>query len=195
MEKLLREFGPLSGSTLEMCTEGLLSGLDYLHTCNPPIIHRDIKCANLLVDLDMTVKLADFGCAKRAWRCESFTPTGSIPWMAPEVIKSESGGRAADIWSMGCSIIEMATAEPPWGLKAFDNLFAAMYIISMTEKLPRISGSIPEQARDLIRSCLQRAPERRPRAYELLEHEFLAGTRELYCDSPSSLSGRLAITW
>ncbi|CAE8647588.1 unnamed protein product, partial [Polarella glacialis] len=104
---------------------------------------------------DMTVKLADFGCAKRAWRCESFTPTGSIPWMAPEVIKSESGGRAADIWSVGCSIIEMATAELPWGFKAFDNLFAAMYIIiSMTEKLPRISGSIPEQARDLIRSCL-----------------------------------------
>ncbi|CAE8628621.1 unnamed protein product [Polarella glacialis] len=185
MKQLLEEFGPLSEKTLKMSTEGLLSGLDYLHTSKPPVIHRDIKCANLLVELDMTVKLADFGCAKRDMLCESYTTIGSIPWMAPEVIKSESAyGRSADIWSVGCTIIEMATAAAPWGKAAFDNVWTAMYLISMSEEAPPISDSIPEQARDLIRMCLQRSPESRPQAYELLEHEFLAGdSRDSACSS------------
>jgi mitogen-activated protein kinase kinase kinase len=61
-------------------------------------VHRDIKGANVLVDLNFCVRLADFGCSKRDDMTASYTTVGSIPWMAPEVIQREGGhGRKADI--------------------------------------------------------------------------------------------------
>lgn len=89
MSSLLQEFGPLSGELLTRSTTGVLQGLNYLHTRNPPVVHRDIKGANILVDTNFTVKLSDFGCSKRSNVTTSFTTIGSIPWMAPEVIQQD----------------------------------------------------------------------------------------------------------
>jgi len=61
MSTLLKEFGPLEGRLLKQCSEGVLEGLNYLHTRDPPVVHRDIKGANILVDLSFNVKLSDFG--------------------------------------------------------------------------------------------------------------------------------------
>merc|ERR1712137_1117989 len=106
MASMLREFGALPTNLLRDATSGLVEGLNYLHSQNPPVIHRDIKGANILVDLDFCVKLSDFGCSKRNNVTKSFTTTGSIPWMAPEVIQQQDGfGRKADIWSLGCSMM------------------------------------------------------------------------------------------
>eukprot|EP00434_Breviolum_minutum_P004757 symbB.v1.2.004191.t1/scaffold236.1/size256932/1 len=66
MSSLLYEFGPLTGDLLTRSTTGVLQGLNYLHTRNPPVVHRDIKGANILVDVNFTVKLSDFGCSKRS---------------------------------------------------------------------------------------------------------------------------------
>merc|ERR1719188_1507119 len=115
----------------------MLKGLDYLHTRRPPVVHRDIKCANILVDLNFSVKLADFGCSRQQDVTTSFTTIGSIPWMAPEVIQQHDGyGRKADIWSLGCTVIEMFTAEKPWGNAFFDNIMYAMSHIGLSEALP-----------------------------------------------------------
>lgn len=174
METVLREFGPLEPILLRVATRGLLKGLDYLHTCDPPVVHRDIKSANVLVDLNFCVKLADFGCSKRDDVTRSFTTAGSILWMAPEVIQQQSGhGRKADLWSLGCTLIEMATAEKPWGNNAFDNFVAAVRQIGMSNNTPPIAEHITGPARDLIRRCVKRAPEERPWASELLGHEFV----------------------
>ena len=86
--------------------------MEYLH--DKGIIHRDIKGANILVTDTGVAKLADFGCSKRlAGLCTAsmeesmMAMRGSIPWMAPEVIKQAGQGRSSDIWSFGATVIEM----------------------------------------------------------------------------------------
>ena len=83
-------------------------------------MHRDIKGANILMTEYSTCKLADFGCS---FRFEDGTGTinqkkleraGSVPWMAPEVVKEWTPGRKSDIWSFGCTVIEMLTGKRPW---------------------------------------------------------------------------------
>lgn len=87
--------------------------------CAVYAVRADIKGANILVDPSGKVKLADFGCSKKFSNATVGTANyksivGTPWWMAPEVIKSTGYGRAADIWSLGCTIIEMATCHPPW---------------------------------------------------------------------------------
>lgn len=174
MSSLLAEFGPLESPLLAQATCGLVMGLDYLHSRNPPVVHRDIKGANILVDLNFCVKLADFGCSKRNDVTKSFTTIGSIPWMAPEVMLQQEGhGRKADVWSLGCAILEMATAEKPWGNNAFENVMFALRHIAMSEATPQIPEALDGFGRDFVGSCVQRNPEDRPSAWELLRHHFL----------------------
>lgn len=179
---VLNEFGPLEYHLLKTGTKGVLEGLDYLHTRSPPVVHRDIKGANLLVDQNFCVKLADFGCSKRDAQTRSFTTIGSIPWMAPEVMVQKDGhGRKADIWSVGCTIIEMATADKPWGKNKFDNVMAAIKHIGMSGNTPPISDDVPADARDLISRCLKCSPDERPWSVELLAHDFIQSTTSDSC--------------
>jgi serine/threonine protein kinase len=184
MTKMLDEFGPLSESLLKRSTLGLLEGLDYLHTRDPPIVHRDIKGGNVLVEKNFHVKLADFGCSKQAAMTTSFTTMGSVPWMAPEVIRGQEGyGRKADIWSLGCCIIEMATAERPWGNFRFDNILCGMRHIGYSEDIPQMPETISASARDLVCKCVQRNAEERLSAAELLQHDFLQNHSSNYDNS------------
>ncbi|GJP73130.1 hypothetical protein CLOP_g3872 [Closterium sp. NIES-67] len=115
IHSMLEKFGAFSESLVRVYTRQLLLGLEYLHACR--IVHRDIKGGNVLVDRDGVVKLADFGASKSFHEgtvgegCKSIR--GSVFWMAPEVIKGEGYGRRADIWSVGCTVIEMLTGRHP----------------------------------------------------------------------------------
>jgi len=168
--QVIADFGALDESLIVSYTRDLVEGLEYLHTREPPVLHRDIKGANILVGLDCRVKLTDFGCSKRTEESKSKTIRGSIPWMAPEVITSSGAGRKADIWSLGCVIIEMATAKQPWG--GFDNHMVAMYKIGISKETPRVPDFLSEIAQDFIRKCVRRLPDERWSATELLSHEF-----------------------
>uniref|UniRef100_A0A7S2LZJ5 Protein kinase domain-containing protein n=1 Tax=Zooxanthella nutricula TaxID=1333877 RepID=A0A7S2LZJ5_9DINO len=171
---ILSEFGAMGDPLLQTATKGLLEGLNYLHTREPPVVHRDIKGANILVDLSFCMKLADFGCSKRSSVTTSFTILGSVPWMAPEVIQQQDGhGRKADIWSVGCTLIEMASAEKPWGEKVFDNFMFAMSHIGLSDALPPIPHAVSHSCRELIASCIRRKPQDRPSAADLLGSEYL----------------------
>jgi mitogen-activated protein kinase kinase kinase len=172
---ILSEFGPLEMELLPKAMRQLLEGLQYLHSRSPPVVHRDIKSANVLVGQDFCLKLADFGCSKRDDITTSYTTTGSVLWMAPEVIRGNQGGhgRKADIWSLGCVFIEMATAEKPWGNNAFENFLQAMRHIDASDASPPIPATLPGKAYDLISQCVQRDPHYRPKASELLVHDFV----------------------
>lgn len=173
---LLSEFGPLSDRLLRDSAAGLVEGLDYLHSRDPPVVHRDIKGANILVDLDFCVKLADFGCSKRSDVTTSFTTIGSIPWMAPEVVQQQDGhGRKADVWSLGCALIEMASAEKPWGKGAFENVMYALRHIAEPGNIPPIPDALDEEGEEFVRGCLNRDPEKRPKAAHLRNYSFVHG--------------------
>ncbi|CAD7923185.1 unnamed protein product [Amoebophrya sp. A25] len=102
------------------------------------------------------------------------TMTGSVPWMAPEVIRGDGYGMKADIWSLGCVVVEMATGKPPWGENAFDNNVAAMIKIAMTDAVPEIpSESHSACCQAFLNQCLIRRAHERPSAKALLAHEFV----------------------
>jgi len=179
LRALLDSFGVLEGELLRQASRQLLEGLSYLHEQSPPVVHRDLKGANVLVGLDFCLKLADFGCAKQARTgTKSLTSMGTPQWMAPEVFHHSDGhGRKADIWSFGCVVLEMAKATDPWGEDAFDNVMHAIRTIAFTEELPRIPEDLLPEGSDLICRCLERSPELRPTARELLNHGFVRGIR------------------
>jgi len=173
LRRMLNDFGPLEGTLLQKATRGILKGLNYLHNHNPPVVHRDLKGANVLVDLNFCVKLSDFGCSKRDVWTQSFSTVGSIHWVAPEVLQGSGHGRKADIWGVGCVIIEMATAQDPWGKNAFDNLMQAVRVVGTSDRIPPIPDSLCTVGKELVGRCLRRAPDDRPWTTELLEHELV----------------------
>ncbi|CAL4971889.1 unnamed protein product [Urochloa decumbens] len=170
IHKLLQEYGQFGEQAIRSYTKQILLGLAYLHAKNT--VHRDIKGANILVDPNGRVKLADFGMAKHinGQQCP-FSFKGSPYWMAPEVIKNSSGcNLAVDIWSLGCTVLEMATSKPPWS--QYEGI-AAMFKIGNSKELPPIPDHLSEEGKDFIRQCLQRDPSSRPTAVDLLQHPFV----------------------
>ena len=138
---LLQRFGAFAEKLVAVYTRQILEGLHYLHTHH--IMHRDIKGANILVDNAGCVKLADFGASRRLADlvtmesgCKSVK--GTPYWMAPEVIKQTGHGRQADIWSVACTVIEMATAKPPWS--DFTTPVSAMFHIASAKGPPPLPG-------------------------------------------------------
>lgn len=172
LTQALQQFGPFDEALLAEYSQQILSGLEYMHTRDPPVVHRDIKGPNILVGADCRVKLADFGCAKRTQETMTHTMRGSIHWMAPEVIAHERYGRAADIWSFGCVAIEMGTATVPWG--KLDNQMAAIIKIGMSEETPPLPEGLSPTGEDFIFVCVQRDASLRPNATALLRHSLLS---------------------
>ncbi|KAK4782930.1 hypothetical protein SAY86_007304 [Trapa natans] len=159
----------LRDSQVSSYTRQILSGLKYLHERN--VIHRDIKCANILVDVNGFVKLADFGLAKATKLNDIKSSKGTPYWMAPEVVRPKKlgYGRAADIWSLGCTVLEMLTGKIP-----YSNLewMQAIFKIGRGEP-PPIPDTLSIDAKDFILKCLQVNPSDRPTAAELLDHSFV----------------------
>ncbi|GLT57755.1 hypothetical protein SLA2020_307050 [Shorea laevis] len=159
----------LKDSQVRSYTRQILHGLKYLH--DRGLIHRDIKCANILVDASGSVKLADFGLAKDTNLSDAKSFKGSPFWMAPEVA---TGGNkryklSADIWSLGCTVLEMLTRENPYStLERHQALFKIM-----RGQPPPVPDSLSNDARDFILRCLQVNPNNRPTAAQLLDHSFV----------------------
>jgi len=170
---VLKTFGPLQPIQAALFTKHVLAGLQYLHSKR--IAHRDLKGDNLFVDVDGTVKLGDFGTAKELQTIKStaFNSIAGTPYfMAPEVVKNGGHGLEADIWSVGCCVIQMLGGQPPF--KNFENQITVMFQVSKGEIEPQIPKGIPDDARDFILKCCQVDPKARPTVTELLAHPWLA---------------------
>ncbi|KNA12875.1 hypothetical protein SOVF_121150 [Spinacia oleracea] len=166
LAKLYQNYS-LRNSHVSVYTRQILLGLKYLHEKN--VVHRDIKCANILVASNGTVKLADFGLAKATRLNDLKSCKGTAFWMAPEVLKNKGYGLPADIWSLGCTVLEMLTRHVPYFPLEFQQ---AIFRIGIGAP-PPIPDTLSKDAHDFIQQCLRVNPNDRPTAAELLEHPFL----------------------
>lgn len=170
---LLKKYGQFNEILIRVYTKQILEGLEYLHYHK--IIHRDIKGANVLVGNDGVCKLADFGAAKRIIgedQGQYKSLRGTVNYMAPEVMRQDGHGRFADIWSLGCLVVEMATGCPPFS--NITNPYAVFLHICNSDKLPELPSELSDSAKDFISKCFKRNPNSRSNVCELLEHAFIA---------------------
>ncbi|XP_030624558.1 mitogen-activated protein kinase kinase kinase 1 [Chanos chanos] len=172
---LLNKYGAFKEAVIINYTEQLLRGLAYLH--ENQIIHRDIKGANLLIDsTGQRLRIADFGAAARlaskGTGAGEFQGQllGTIAFMAPEVLRGQQYGRSCDVWSVGCAIIEMSCAKPPWNAEKHSNHLALIFKIASATTAPTIPPHLSPGLRDVTLRCLELQPTDRPPSRELLKH-------------------------
>ena len=170
IHKLLREYGPFEEAVLRNYTAQILSGLAYLHRRN--IVHRDIKGSNIFVNRNGDIRLADFSMTNHISEATSIKSfKGSPYWMAPEVIMNTNGDSlSVDIWSLGCTIIEMATTRPPWN--QYEGV-AAIFKIANSKDIPDMPDHLSSEAKSFLKLCLQRDPAARPTAAQLIVHPWV----------------------
>eukprot|EP00930_Biecheleria_cincta_P033186 TRINITY_DN22984_c0_g1_i1.p1 TRINITY_DN22984_c0_g1~~TRINITY_DN22984_c0_g1_i1.p1 ORF type:complete len:644 (-),score=124.02 TRINITY_DN22984_c0_g1_i1:57-1880(-) len=177
----LRTYGPLREELIRKYTQQLVTGLAYLHSRSPPVVHRDLKCANVLLTHNGDAKLSDFGCSKLLSPNETVlenSVAGSIFWMAPELLKGKGKlTTSADVWSLGCCVLEMATGAAPWSERRFDNILQACHVIANSEELPTFPADLPDAAAAFIVQCLRREPQNRPTPSDLNNSKLLKNVR------------------
>ena len=172
---LLLNLGPFTEHIIKSFSRQICLGMSYLH--DKGILHLDIKGANCLVDTQGTVKVADFGCSTYVGDMDRGTkPLGTSLWMSPEAIKTnDKVSFATDIWSLACTVIEMATAKPPWSSAMFTNEWAAMYYISTAGVGPPIPSNLSQAANSMLVQCFALCPCDRPTVSTLLsEYSFFS---------------------
>ncbi|XP_074667151.1 mitogen-activated protein kinase kinase kinase 1-like isoform X1 [Strix aluco] len=178
---LLSKYGAFKESVIINYTDQLLRGLSYLH--ENQIIHRDVKGANLLIDsTGHRLRIADFGAAARlaskGTGAGEFQGQllGTIAFMAPEVLRGQQYGRSCDVWSVGCVVIEMACAKPPWNAEKHSNHLALIFKIASATTAPSIPSHLSPGLRDVTLRCLELQPQDRPPSRELLKHPVFCTT-------------------
>ncbi|KAF2752125.1 hypothetical protein M011DRAFT_498616 [Sporormia fimetaria CBS 119925] len=139
----LRKHGKFEECVVSSLTRQTLGGLAYLH--REGILHRDLKADNILLDLDGTCKISDFGISKKTDNIYGNDITnsmqGSVFWMAPEVIRSQGQGYSAkvDIWSLGCVVLEMFAGRRPWSK---EEAIGAIYKLGSLNQAPPIPEDV-----------------------------------------------------
>ncbi|TFK89132.1 Pkinase-domain-containing protein [Polyporus arcularius HHB13444] len=173
---LLRSYGAFEERLVRNWVRQLLLGLNYLHERD--IIHRDIKGANMLVDNKGGIKISDFGISKKVEdnlmtgnRAHRPSLQGSVFWMAPEVVQQKAYTFKADIWSVGCLVVEMLTGEHPW---PHLSQMQAIFKVGSARAKPAIPPDISPEAVSFLELTFELDHELRPSAADLLKHPWIA---------------------
>lgn len=168
----IRAFGKLNERLVASYITKILEGLHYLHTSH--VVHCDLKAANILTTKNGNVKLSDFGVSlnlhAKALEEIKNDVAGTPNWMAPEVIELKGASTASDIWSLGCTAIELLTGHPPY--HEIHNGLSVMFRI-VEDPLPPIPEMCSPLMEDFLKQCFKKNPKERPSAETLFEHPWL----------------------
>ncbi|KAL9068867.1 MAG: hypothetical protein Q9157_006371 [Trypethelium eluteriae] len=168
LHSICKNFGKFPENLVALYMSQVLHGLLYLH--EQGVIHRDIKGANILTTKEGLVKLADFGVATRTTGLHEASVVGTPYWMAPEVIELSGATTASDIWSLGCTVIELLEGKPPYHQL---QPMPALFRIVNDDHPPLPDGASPA-VRDFLMQCFQKDPNLRVSARKLLKHPWIA---------------------
>lgn len=145
-------------------------GVNWLHRSKPQFLHLDLKAANLLVDNNWTVKVADFGLSvvkkDAEAKKEKHGPIGTPLWMAPEVLMNKEYDEKADVYSFGIVLWEILTGEDPWG--DIESLVDLVDAVCLEHRRPPLPKDIPQSLRDLINACWHPETDKRPSFEEII---------------------------
>ncbi|KAH9950642.1 kinase-like protein [Amylocystis lapponica] len=174
LHNICKRFGKFPETLVGVYISQVLEGLVYLH--DQGVIHRDIKGANILTNKDGCVKLADFGVASStaAGAVRDDAVVGSPYWMAPEVIEQSGATTASDIWSVGCTVIELLEGKPPYH---FLDPMPALFRIVQDDSPPIPEGASPI-VKDFLYHCFQKDCNLRISAKKLLRHPWMVAARK-----------------
>nr|XP_043609744.1 mitogen-activated protein kinase kinase kinase 17 [Erigeron canadensis] len=171
-------------------TRCIVSALSYIHSRN--IVHCDVKGKNVLVgSVPGSAKLADFGSAVEMGGNLVSGTRGSPLWMAPEVVRGEYQGPESDVWSLGCTVIEMITGKPAWQDRGVDTLCQIGY----SEELPNLPTQMSHELKDFVSKCLRRNRFERWSCDQLLQHPFLLTCSSSSLSFESNWSPRCVFDW
>ncbi|KAL9932585.1 hypothetical protein V8E36_008702 [Tilletia maclaganii] len=179
--RTLMKAGPIAERHASIIVRETLVALAYLHRSG--IIHRDIKAANILLTNSGRILLCDFGVAASLASAtgagnKRSTFVGTPCWMAPEVVAAADGklyDQSADIWSLGITIYEMVTGNPPY---ASDEDQSMTLLRIAKAKPPRLPAEMTfsQPMRDFVATCLNDEPSERPSAEELGKLKWIKST-------------------
>ena len=179
----VRDFGALVESDVKRHTRSILRGIDYIHGVG--FVHCDVKLQNLLLcssdDSVFCAKIGDFGLAKKVEEVadkKGFKPgfRGTPLYMSPECLSGEEHDLPADIWALGCAVVEMATGKPAWQCQPGTDANALLFRIWGGKESPAIPSGLSEEGKDFLEKCFLCDPRKRWTARMLLDHPFVAGT-------------------
>lgn len=171
LHSISKNFGRFPENLVALYMSQVLHGLLYLH--EQGVIHRDIKGANILTTKQGLVKLADFGVASRTTGLHESSVVGTPYWMAPEVIELSGATTASDIWSLGCTVIELLDGKPPYHKL---QPMPALFRIVNDDHPPLPQGASPTVL-DFLGQCFQKDPNLRVSARKLLKHPWIVNAR------------------
>jgi serine/threonine protein kinase len=170
---------------------GTARGMSYLHSGNPPILHRDLKSANILLNESYTAKVCDFGLSRLKAQERSMTGNcGTVQWMAPEVsgslwlpacfpnsrhltcgslqvLANQRYNEKADVYSFGIIVTELLTRECPFeGMSAIQ---CALAVLNRNQR-PEVPKWCPPQLKGLIKGCVKKNPSERPTFSQIISN-------------------------
>lgn len=189
--------GKLPEFEVQKCTKSILQGIYSIH--NNGYVHCDIKLQNVLLFSSKfggnsnVIKIADFGLAKRAGKLNSGCEFRGTPmYMSPEMVAGGEQESPADIWALGCMVVEMLTGAPAWKCRQETDFGGLFMRIGVGEEVPEIPKELSEEGKDFLGKCFLKDPRSRWTAEMLLRHPFLANDDLLECCEVTSTSPRSA---